>query len=302
MKRSAIKPLKHISLGDIMGHGIMVFYSLMCLLPFLLLITSSLTKETDIVIYGYSFFPKEWSAEAYSYLWESRLSIGRSYLMTVLVTVVGTTLSLLICMLLAYPISRPDFPFRRVFNFFIFFTLLFNGGLVPTYLVYTNWLGIKNTFFGLILPNLLLSGFHVLIMRTYFATSIPFSIIEAATIDGAGEIRVFTSIVAPLSLPILATIGMLVGINYWNDWFNGMVYITDSKLYPIQNLLNRIISDIQFMTTMGSDSGSSASLAAIPTASVRMALAVIGVLPILLAYPFFQKYFIKGVAVGAVKG
>lgn len=179
--------------------------------------------------------------------------------------------------------------------------MLFNGGLVPTYMVYTQLFDLKNTLMALIIPSLLMNAFFVMLMRTFFLTSIPAAVIESAKIDGAGEFRIFVRIVLPLSLPILATVGLFQTIHYWNDWFNGMVYVTDDKLYSLQNLLNRILLDIQFLSS--SNFGSQTELSAnTPTESVRMALAVIGVLPILIAYPFFQKFFVKGLTVGAVKG
>lgn len=190
---------------------------------------------------------------------------------------------------LAYGLSRCDLPFRNLFTILVFFTLLFNGGLVPTYLVYTQVFDIKNTIWALIVPGLLMNGFNVLLMRTFFMTSIPEPVIESARMDGAGEIRTFFSIILPLSLPILATIGLLQTILYWNDWFNGLVYITDPSLYSIQNILNRMLSDIQFLASSNLGSNASKAASTIPTTGVRMAIAVIGFLPILLAYPFFKS-------------
>ncbi|MNZ88596.1 L-arabinose transport system permease protein AraQ [compost metagenome] len=178
--------------------------------------------------------------------------------------------------------------------------MLFNGGLVPTYLVYTNLLDLKNTIWALIIPILLVNAFYVILMRTFFATSIPAAIIESAYIDGAKELRIFVSIVTPLSAPVFATVGLFQLIRYWNDWFNGLIFITDSKYYSLQNLLNRILLDIQFL--QNSDGQSGEIFSNIPLEPMRMAMAVIGIIPILVAYPFFQKFFIKGITVGAVKG
>ncbi|MDT8860206.1 carbohydrate ABC transporter permease [Alkalihalobacillus sp. MEB130] len=279
----------------------MMFVASVFILPFVLLIISSLTDEVAVVQYGYSFFPKEFSLDAYSYLWDQRGQILHAYGITILVTVVGTVLGLTMTAMLAYPLSRKDMPLRNVLGFLVFFTIIFNGGLVPTYLVYTNLLDLKNTIWAQIIPYLLMNGFNVLLMRTFFTTTIPDSIIESARIDGAGEIRIFRSLVLPLSLPILATIGLLMATMYWNNWFNQMLFITDPGLYTIQNLLNRIMTDIQFL--QNSDLASDASAAAdLPSTTVRMAIAVIGILPILITYPFFTKYFRKGIAVGAVKG
>ncbi|MDQ0972202.1 putative aldouronate transport system permease protein [Neobacillus niacini] len=222
--------------------------------------------------------------------------------MTIFVTVFGTFISLAMTAFLAYALSRRDLPYRNFFAFFVFFTLLFNGGLVPTYLVYTQVFDIKNTIWALIVPGLLMNGFNVLLMRTFFMTSIPEPVVESARMDGAGEFRTFFSIILPLSLPILATIGLLQTIFYWNDWFNGLVYITEPTLFSIQNMLNRMLSDIQFLASSNLGTNTSSAAAQIPTTGVRMAIAVIGILPILIAYPFFQKYLVKGIALGSVKG
>jgi putative aldouronate transport system permease protein len=212
---------------------------------------------------------------------------------TIFVTVFGTFVSLAMTAFLAYALSRRDLPYRNFFAFFVFFTLLFNGGLVPTYLVYTQVFDIKNTIWALIVPGLLMNGFNVLLMRTFFMTSIPEPVIESARMDGAGEFRTFFSIILPLSLQT---------IFYWNDWFNGLVYITEPTLFSIQNMLNRMLSDIQFLASSNLGTNTSSAAAQIPTTGVRMAIAVIGILPILIAYPFFQKYLVKGIALGSVKG
>jgi putative aldouronate transport system permease protein len=284
------------------SHVFLIVLAAGSIIPFIILLSSSLTGEKVILKDGYSFFPREFSFAAYEYLLNNSSSILRAYGITIFVTVFGTVVSLAITAFLAYALSRRDLPYRNVFAFFVFFTLLFNGGLVPTYLVYTQIFDLKNTIWALIVPGLLMNGFNVLLMRTFFITSIPEPVIESARMDGAGEFRTFFSIVLPLSLPILATIGLLQTIHYWNDWFNGLIYITDPQLFSIQNILNRMLADIQFLAT--SDLGSNASQAAseIPSTGVRMAIAVVGVLPILIAYPFFQKYLVKGIALGSVKG
>jgi len=226
----------------------------------------------------------------------------RAYGITVFVTVFGTVASLIITSLLAYTISRSDYPARNYMAFAVFFTMLFNGGLVPSYLVYTQLFDLKNTIWALIVPGLLMNGFNVMLVRTFFHTSIPMPVIESAKMDGAGEWRTFASIVLPLSMPIMATIGLFQTILYWNDWNNGIIYLTDSSLYGIQNLLNRILSDAQFLSSGDFGSYASDMSSSAPIETVKMAIAVIGVLPVLAAYPFFQKYFVKGIVVGAVKG
>jgi putative aldouronate transport system permease protein len=280
-------------------HIILGLLSLTALLPFVLLITSSLTAETSLLVDGYSFFPRQWSLEAYNYVFRTNgENVFRAYGITFLVTVMGTTLSLLIAPMLAYALSRKDYRRRRIITFLVFFTMLFNGGLVPSYIMWTRLFFIKNTIFALIFPQLLFNGFYIMLMKSYFSMNVHPSLIEAAKIDGAGEFRIYFEIVIPLSLPIVAAIGLMVGIGYWNDWQLGLYYITNPKLYNLQNLLNRIITNAKFLATIASDISVQVEL---PSIGVRMAMAVIGVIPIMVLYPFFQRYFIKGITLGGVK-
>lgn len=283
-------------------NGVLLIITCACVFPFLLLFMASITDEKAIIQEGYSLLPSKLSWAAYSYLLADAATLLRSYGITVFVTVVGTAVGLLISCLIAYPLSRSDMPLRNVLSFIVFFTLLFNGGLVSTYLVYTEIFHIKNSITALIVPGLLTNGFYILLIRSFFSTSIPTQVIESAFIDGASEFRTFYRIVLPLSLPIMATIGLMLTISYWNDWFNGLIYITDSKLFSIQNLLNRILSDIQFLQKTSLGTNQSGATSKIPLDTVRMAMAVIGMAPIICAYPFFQKYFVKGLTLGAVKG
>jgi putative aldouronate transport system permease protein len=284
-------------------HTVLILLTVLTLLPLVLLVVSSFTDETVILQSGYSFLPKQLSLAAYRYLLQQADYIANALRISVLVTIIGTTCSLFITCMLAYSLSRRDFPLRTPLSFVVFFTLLFNGGLVPTYLIYTQLLHIKNTFFGLIVPSLLMNGFTVILVRTFFTMNIPESIIESARIDGAGEFRIFFRIVMPLSLPILATVGLLSGLTYWNDWYNGFIYITNPQLFSLQNILNRMLQNVQFLQSNSSMSSSLAQeMAKIPATTVRMAIATVGAVPILVAYPFFQKYFVKGIVIGAVKG
>lgn len=276
---------------------ILILLALCCLLPFLLLVTSSFTEETALMQNGYSFFPKRWSTESYQYLFRSGSTIFRGYAMTILVTAVGTTCSMVITTLFAWPLSRKELPGRYIMSFIVFFTMLFNGGLVPTYMMWTQVFHIKNTIAALIIPSLMMNAFYVIMMRSYFTANIPDALIEAARIDGAGEYTILLKITLPMSLPIMATIGLMVGLGYWNDWLNGLYYLTDTNLFTIQNILNRIIQDIQFLAN-----NSSGIAMKLPSIGIRMAIAVIGVLPIFCIYPFFQKYFVKGITIGGVKG
>jgi putative aldouronate transport system permease protein len=273
-----------------------------CIFPFILLLISSITDEKAILQNGYSFFPENLSLAAYEYLFKGSNAIFRAYGISIFVTVIGTTVGILMTTLLAYPLSRSDFPIRNYLSFFVFFTILFNGGLVPTYLVYTQIFNMKNTIGALIIPYLLLSGFYVLLAKTFFQNTIPKEVIESAYVDGAGEFRIFFQIIIPLSTPVLATVGLFQLIRYWNDWFNGLIFITDQDLFSLQYLLNKTLLDIQFLSVSDMGGREGEVLASLPKESVRMAMAVVGVIPILVAYPFFQKFFVKGLTVGAVKG
>ncbi|MCS7464194.1 carbohydrate ABC transporter permease [Paenibacillus doosanensis] len=280
----------------------MIVLACLCILPFILLFSASFTSQDAIIRNGYTFIPSEFSTEAYHYLWNDAAKLARAYGVTIIVTIIGTAASLAITTLLAYPLSRKELPLRQFFAFFIFFTMLFNGGLVPLYLVYTKLFELKNTIWSLIIPIGLTNAFFVMITRTFFQTTIPNEVIESGKIDGAGELRIFGQIVLPLSLPILATVGLFQTIHYWNDWFNGLIFLTDSRLFSIQNLLNRILLDAQYLSQMDLGSAQGEMTAAIPTQSIRFAIAVVGIVPILLIYPFFQGFFVKGLTVGAVKG
>ena len=288
---------------QVVVHGIMVLLCLVCVLPFLLLIMSSVADENWLIMNGYSFFPAKLSADAYQYLLVDSSSIVRGYLISAFVSVAGTCISLVMTTLMAYPLSRKDLPGRYIFSFFIFFTMLFNGGLVPTYIMWTQTFHIKNTIFALLVPNLLMGAFYVIMMRTYFSSNIPDAVIEAARIDGAGEMRILLKIVLPMSLPIIATLALLTGLGYWNDWLNGLYYIQNDSLYSIQVLLNRMLMDVQFlMSSANTAAAGNQQMGPLPSTGIKMAVAVLGALPALIIYPFFQKYFVKGITIGAVKG
>ena len=289
---------------QIFAHVVMIILSLLAVVPFVLLVISSFTDNDVLIANGYSFTPAKWSTYAYEYIFKTGNSVVHAYGISIVLTLVGTALALSITTLLAYALSKPDLPFRSVLVFLVFFTLLFNGGLVPTYIVYSNMLNIKNSFWALLVPGLLMNGFNVMLMKSYFCSSIPTEILDAAYIDGASEYKTFSSVVLPLSKPIVATIGLFAGIAYWNDWMNGYIYLTKrTDLYSVQNLLNRMMQNIQYLSQNSSrvqDAG--VGLASIPSVSVRMAMATVGVLPILVSYPFIQGNFVKGITLGGVKG
>lgn len=278
-------------------------FTIASLVPFLLVFMVSISSEDSILKNGYSLFPSRISFAAYEFLFNDFSEIAKAYGVTILSTVIGTIVSLLITALFAYPLSRPDLPFRRTLSFYIFFTMLFGGGMVPWYITYVNMFDMKNTIFAMIIPNLLLSAFNVLLMRSFFASSIPESVIESATIDGAGELKIFFKIVVPLSLPIMATIGLFNTLSYWNDWYNCMLFIDKPELYNIQYLMTKTLTNIQYLLMKSNSTAQVGELLAkMPQETVRMALAVVGIAPLLFAYPFFQKYYISGITSGAVKG
>lgn len=284
-----------------MLHTILLMITLCTVLPLLLLFISSISSESSLLVNGYSFFPKEFSMDAYRYILSNSGTVFRAYGITILVTICGTILNILLSSLMAFPLSIKKLPLRNLISFYVFFTMLFNGGLVPAYLMWTGTFHIKNTLFALIVPNFMLSAMNVMLIRTFFMTSIPDALYEAAKIDGAGYLRIFKNIVIPLGKPILVTTGLFSGLAYWNDWTNGLYYITKSQYYSIQTLLNKMIQDIQAIQANTMASANSAAMA-VPTVSIRMAIAFVALLPILMIYPLLQKYFANGIALGAVKG
>ena len=279
----------------ILSNVVLIFVSVLAVIPFWLLLMASITSEKSAVNDGYRLIPKEFSLEAYKYL-ASRLStFGTGYLITITVTVIGVVVCIVITLMFSYMISRPGLPFGKVLNFFVVFTMLFNGGLVATYIIYTTVFHIKNTLFAYIVPSLLTNAFYIMMVKNYMQSSIPGELYESAKLDGASEFGIFFKIVFPLCKPIIATLGLMVAVAYWNDWQNGLYYLDDQNMYGIQNILNAISSNTKYL--MGG--GNTASM---PSETARMAAAVIAIIPILVVYPFFQDYFVKGITLGAVKG
>ena len=283
---------------NIIANIILAVFAIACVFPFIFVIIISLTSEQSLLEHGYSIFPKEWSLDAYKYLLESGGALVQSYMVTILVTILGTIINVSMVSTYAYAISRKGFKYRRQFTFLVFFTMLFGGGMVPSYIVMTQVLGLKNTIWALILP-LAFNSFNIIVMRTFFQKSVPDSIIESARIDGASEFRIFIKIVIPLALPGIATIALFSTLAYWNDWFNAMLYIDYQNLVPLQHMLMKIEKNMEFIRQNAMLSG--AVMNALPQESVRMAMVVISTLPIACTYPFFQKYFISGLTIGGVK-
>lgn len=292
----------HAVKSQIAVHIVMILLSVLAIVPFWLLIASSFSDDAYAVANGYQFFPKQLSLDAYRYILRQSGQVGRAYLVTLTVTAIGTAVSVMMTALMGFGLARDDLPGRKVIFGAVLITMLFNGGVVPQYLIYNNYFHLKNTIFGLIVPNLLMSGFSVILVRNYFRSSIPHELEEAMRIDGAGTFTIFGRLILPLSTPILATIGLMSGVTYWNDWNNGLYYISDSRLYSMQQLLNEMNNNINFLANNQTLSVGGAPMGHLPTTTVRLAIAVVAILPILVIYPFFQKFFVKGITMGAVKG
>ncbi|MFD1175159.1 carbohydrate ABC transporter permease [Paenibacillus puldeungensis] len=281
---------------------VMVLLTVFAFVPFILILVASFTDESALIRDGYSFFPDKLSLDAYAYMVSSASTFLRSYGVSFLVTILGTAGGLLISSMLAYPMSRKDFKYRNALAFIVFFTMLFSGGIVPSYIMWTKYLHIKDTLAALIVPNLLTNGFYVLLIRNYYQNNVPAELTEAAQIDGASEMRTFFRIMLPLSVPVMATVGLFMGLAYWNDWINALYFITKPEYYGIQNMLIRLMNNIQFLKSGQASSVLGAGTVELPSTAIRMAMAVIGILPIVIVLPFLQKYLTKGVVIGAVKG
>lgn len=288
--------------SDFLLNVLFIVFALICILPLIFVIIISLTDEKELLISGYTFLPKEISLNAYSYVAAAGDVIWRAYGVSIFVTAVGTILSLFIICMYAYPLSRNSFKYKTQFTFLAYFTMIFGGGLVPWYIVYTTVIPIKNSIWIMIVPYLM-NAWYVIIMRTFYKTTIHESIIESAKIDGAGEFRTFFVIVLPLCRAGLATIGLFCTLNYWNDWYLPLVFVNNAKLYNIQYLMYQTLLAIQFLATSSTSfSQAGKAIGDLPSEGARMAIAVLSIGPIILAYPFFQRYFVKGLTIGAVKG
>ncbi len=279
---------------------ILTFFVIVTLLPIVLLVIASFTQEQALIQNGYTFFPEALSLDAYYYMVKQGVVIVRAYGVSFLVTILGTVLSVLITTTLAYPMSRKSFRYKNVLSFFVFFTMLFNGGIVPSYIMWSRFFHIKNTIWALIIPNYLVTAFNVILVKNFYQNSVPDALIEAAQIDGATELKTFYKIMFPLSRPVVATISLFTGLCYWNDWTNGLYYVDNEKLFSIQLLLMKIMNNIQALKANSALMGTGS--VELPGTSVRMAMAFVGILPILIVYPFVQKYLVEGVVIGAVKG
>ncbi|MBU5346077.1 carbohydrate ABC transporter permease [Paenibacillus lautus] len=292
---------KKFELSKMLIHLLFILLSLAIVLPFLLVVAVSLTDEASLTDKGYQFVPETFSLEAYRYLLDAPDILLRAYGVTITVTVIGALAGLLLTAMTAYVISRPDYRYNRVTTFYVFFTMLFSGGLVPSYILITQYLHLKDSLLALILP-VLLSPFNIMVMKG-FMSKIPLEIVESAKIDGARELRIFFRIILPLSTPALATLGLLISFTYWNEWFNAMLYIDDPNKVPLQLLLVRTLGSIEFITSNSEFSQQlGIDLSSFPNNSARMAIAVLAGGPMLIIFPFFQRFFVKGLTVGSLKG
>lgn len=301
MEKSSALRTRDDKIMGVISHTVLIICSLLAILPFWLLIVASFSDESAIMSEGYKFFARKLSLTAYQYIFGEWEQIGHAYLITIGVTLIGTVVSLIITTSFAYAMTRVRVRGIKLIFGLLVVTMLFNGGIVSQYFVYSNIIHIKDSLAALIVPSLLMNAFNIILIKNYISTNVPEELMEAADVDGAGQFAIFFKIVIPLSTPIMATIGLLTGISYWNDWNNGLYYINDKAYYSIQLLLNEMNEQVTFLQ-QHSDVALGIDLSKLPTASMRMAIAVVAILPILLIYPFFQKYFAKGITMGAVKG
>ncbi len=295
--------MKKIKTSRVLINLFFCLSSLLFILPFVLIIAASFTKESSLVSEGYKLIPSEISLEAYRYVFRSPQQLLDSYKITIIYSVVATFLGVIVMSMLAYPLSRPNYKYKKIVTFFIFFTMLFSGGLVPTYIWMTRYLHMGDTIWVYILP-FLVNAFHVIVIRTFFQ-GLPSALMEAAKIDGASELQTFFKIVLPLSKPVIATISLLTLLARWNDWNTALIYIKSTKLYSLQYLLQKILREAEFVKNMAESSpvaGIDFNASNLPSITIRFAMCMVAAGPMLVVFPFFQKYFAKGLTVGAVKG
>lgn len=288
---------------EIIINIIMILFCALCIVPFIFVVIISFTSEESIRQIGYSFIPLSWGLEAYKYVFEMGAQLWISYFNSFFITIVGTILSVLVCILYSYALFRRDFKYRRFFTFFSFFTMLFGGGLVPTYMVCKQMLHLSDNYAALIVP-LLVNPFNIIIMRTFFQSSVPEELIEAAAIDGSGEYNTLFKIIIPIAKPGIATVALLNALAYWNEWFTALLYVREKTKIPLQYLLMQMQRNVEYLAKNSAAMGADAVKAAaqMPTQSLRMTLVVLVVVPIAFAYPFFQRYIIAGLTIGSVKG
>lgn len=284
----------------LIAYTVVLVGSILCLLPFLLIVSASLTSNEEIVREGYKLVPSEFTLDAYKVVFMFPEDLFRAYGVTIFVTIAGTALGLLLMTMAGYVLQRKDFKYRNFFSFVIYFTTLFGGGLVPYYMLITNYLKFSNTMAALIWPPLM-TPFLIILMRSFINSAVPDEVVESAKIDGANDFIIYARVVLPLAVPGLATVGLFLALHYWNDWFNSALFINDAAKYQLQFYLYNIINTSNFLNNIGAGAGVVLS-GPVPSESMKMAMAVVVTGPILLLYPFIQRYFVKGLTIGAVKG
>lgn len=296
--KNKIKPEKATICFNVIGYILVTLFTLLCLLPFIMLISGSFSSERTISKTGFGLMPKDFTTGAYNLLFHVPQTILKAYGVTIFITVVGTVLGLFITAMTAYVMSRKDFKYRNKFSFFFYFTTLFNGGMVSSYIFIIRYLHLKDNILSLIFP-IMINVFYLLIMRSFMSDT-PAAIIESAKIDGAGEFRIFVQIVLPLTKAGLATIGLFIALDYWNDWYNAMLYMNSNDKFPLQYMLYNLMNQTDAMSRVASQAN--ISMTEMPSQTLKMAMAVVATGPVILVYPFVQKYFVKGITIGAVKG
>ncbi|MDO4765853.1 MAG: carbohydrate ABC transporter permease [Eubacteriales bacterium] len=297
MKARTLNQIKPLT--NFIFNIIFFFAAAISIIPVIFVFMISITSEASLQEYGYRFIPAEFAATAYTFLWMERGIILNAFWVSLFVTVVGVILGLVLTATMGYVLSRKTFKGNGFYTAVVFIPMIFNGGMVASYVVMTNVLQLKNNVWALILP-IAVSSFNIIICKTFFRSTIPDSIIESAKIDGASQLQIFTRVVLPISKPVLATIGLFLSFGYWNDWFQASLYITKPELNSLQAMMNGILKSVEYIAKHPEYATSLQDK--IPAESVRMAIAILVVVPIALAYPFFQKYFITGLTIGAVKG
>lgn len=287
---------------NVIAYSFTIIMALICLFPFIMVVSGSFSAESEIVENGFSILIQSFSLEAYETIFLEPSTVIRSFLNTTGLTILGTITGLLIQTMTAYALSRDDFTWRNQFTVFFFFTTLFSGGLVPYYILMTDTLRFGNTYWALFLP-LLFNVMHVFILRTNIK-AIPDALIDAAKIDGASEFRILFQVIWPLITPALATIALFIGIAYWNDWYNAMLFVSDKKLYPLQYFLYEQVNNIEGYKRLIANNASAGAISSVslPSQTLKMALTVVVTAPIVLVFPFIQKYFVKGLTIGSIKG
>lgn len=286
---------------QILAHVVLILMAVLVIFPILLLFMASISAESDIIKYGYSLVPKHIDLTSYKFIF-SEGSVYHAYLITIVVTLFGTVAGVIVTTMISYTLTVPGLPGKQLLSFYVLFTMLFSGGLVPSYMSWCNLFHIKNTLWALVFPFIFVSAFHIMITRTYFQNNIPQEILESARMDGLSEFGIFFRMVLPLSKPIIATIGFMKALMYWNDWKNSLYFVTDKQFVSIQALLNNMLTNVQYLSQSMDASLGATDMVNIPTFGIRMAIAVVGMLPMVALYPFFQKYYMEGLTVGAVKG